>query len=293
MKTTNKLNKLSRGEKIFNICNIIFMVTMIIVMLYPMWYVIVASLSDGTTVMKTGGKMLWIHGFNLDSYRVMMENPAIFSGYRNTLIVVVGGTALNIVLTAFAGYFLSRKNVMWSRVISVGIIITMYFNGGLIPSYLTVKSLGLYNSLWALILPTAISTFNVIIMRTGFESIPDSLEESAKIDGARQSTILFRIMLPLCKSTIAVLVLYYGVGHWNEWFNAMIYLKDRNLFPLQLILREIVMFNTATDVAVDKVQLSETIQYAAIVITTLPILCAYPFLMRFFEGGVMIGAVKG
>lgn len=293
MKTTNKLNKLSRGEKIFNICNIIFMVTMIIVMLYPMWYVIVASLSDGTTVMKAGGKMLWIHGFNLDSYRVMMENPAILSGYRNTLIVVVGGTALNIVLTAFAGYFLSRKNVMWSRVISVGIIITMYFNGGLIPSYLTVKSLGLYNSLWALILPTAISTFNVIIMRTGFESIPDSLEESAKIDGARQSTILFRIMLPLCKSTIAVLVLYYGVGHWNEWFNAMIYLKDRNLFPLQLILREIVMFNTATDVAVDKVQLSETIQYAAIVITTLPILCAYPFLMRFFEGGVMIGAVKG
>lgn len=293
MKKTNKLNKLSTGEKIFNVCNIIFMVVMIIVMLYPMWYVAVASFSDGTAVTKAGGKMLWVQGFNTDSYQVMLKNPALLSGYRNTLIVLIGGTALNIILTAFAGYFLSRKNVMWSRVVSVGIIITMYFNGGLIPSYLTVKSLGLYNSLWALILPTAISTFNVIIMRTGFEAIPDSLEESAKIDGARQSTILFRIMLPLCKSTIAVLVLYYGVGHWNEWFNAMIYLKDRELFPLQLILREIVMFNTATDVAVDKVQLSETVQYAAIIITTLPILCVYPFLMRFFEGGAMIGAVKG
>lgn len=287
------MRKLSKGEMVFHVCNTVFMLLFMIVVLYPMWYVVVASFSDGREVLKAGGKMLWFKEFNFDSYKAMLDNPAIFTGYRNTLFIVIFGTILNLVLTAMGGYFLSRKGILWGKVISVGIIFTMYFSGGLIPTYFAVNSLGLYNSLLALILPTAISTFNMIIMRTGFDAIPDSLEESAKLDGARQVTILFKIMIPLCKPTIAVLALYYGVGHWNAWFNAMIYLQDRDLFPLQLILREIVMYNTATDVAIDKVELSETVQYATIVITTLPILCVYPFLMKYFEKGVMVGAVKG
>lgn len=287
------VKRLSTGERIFYACNTVFMILIAVVMIYPLWYVAVASLSDGTEVLKAGGKLLWIKGFTTAAYRTVIENPAIYSGYRNTLTVVFFGTLLNLVLTAMGGYFLSRKNVMWGRLIAVAIVFTMYFSGGMIPFYFAVRNLGLDDSLLALILPTAISTYNMIIMRTAFASIPDSLEESAKIDGARHITILFKIMLPLCKPTLAVLALYYGVGHWNSWFNAMIFLRNRDLYPLQLILREIVLYNTATDVSIDKVEISETVQYATIIITTLPILCAYPFMMRFFEKGVMIGAVKG
>jgi putative aldouronate transport system permease protein len=189
---------------------------------------------------------------------------------------------------------------MWSRPVMIMIIITMYFNGGLIPNYFNIKELGLYNSIWSLILPGAISTFNLIILRTAFLAVPDSLEESAKLEGANHFVILFRIILPLTMPTVAVLILYYAVGHWNSWFNAMIYLKTRTKFPLQLILREILIQNDSTSMTAgmsgdtgDKLAIAETIRYATIIVATLPILCVYPFLQKYFTKGVMVGAVKG
>ena len=181
---------------------------------------------------------------------------------------------------------------------SLPIVLTMYFSGGLIPFFLTVRSLKLDNTLWALIIPTAISTFNMIIMRTAFASVPDSLEESAKLDGAGHIRILVKIMVPLVFPTIAVLILYYSVGHWNSWFNAMVFLRDRSKYPLQLILREILIQNSMENMTMgvemdDKEMISETIKYAVIIVSTLPILCLYPFIQKYFVKGVMIGAVKG
>ena len=178
------------------------------------------------------------------------------------------------------------------------IIFTMYFSGGLIPSYLNVKSLGLDNTLWALILPNAMSAYNMIIMRTSFASIPDSLEESAKLDGANHFIIMCRIVIPLSGSIIAVIILYYAVTHWNSWFNAMIYLRDRTKYPLQLVLREILIQNDAGNMlddfkALEQGSVAETIKYATIVVGTLPIMAVYPFLQKYFVKGVMIGAVKG
>jgi len=232
--------KISTGEKVFHLFNALFMTCIVIVTLYPLWYVIVASFSNNAEVMKAGGVMFTIKGFTLAAYAQVVRFKAVWTGYGNTLFIVIVGTTLNIIMTAIGGYFLSRKNVALQKYVAVGVVVTMYFSGGMIPTYLIVKDLGLYNSTLALILPTAISTYNMIIMRSAFAAVPVSLEESAKIDGARHITIMFKIMLPLIKPTLAVLILYYGVAHWNSWFNAMIYLKERSKFPLQLILREII-----------------------------------------------------
>ena len=222
----------------------------------------------------------------------------ILSGYINTMIVLVLGLLVNMVMTILASYVLSRKNFAMGNALMFFIVVTMFFNGGLIPTYLTVEELGLTNSLWALIIPTAMSAYNMIIMRTSFASIPDSLIESATLDGASNMCVLINIVLPLSKAVLAVIVLYYAVGIWNAWFNAMIYLRDRAKFPLQLILREILLENNSNDVAMnvdtgDAAVVRETMQYALIMVATVPILCIYPFVQKFFVKGVMIGAVKG
>ena len=291
--------KKSKGEEVFNIFNIFFMIIIVLITLYPLVHVLFASVSDGSELMGHQGILLKPLGFSLDAYAMVMRNPMISVGYFNTLTIVFCGVTINILLTSIAAYFVSRKNVMWSRTLMILIIITMYFNGGLIPNYLNIKQLGLYDSLFSLILPGAISTFNLIIMRTAFFAVPDSLEESARLDGANHFVILFRIILPLTMPTVAVLILYYAVGHWNSWFNAMIYLKTRNKFPLQLILREILIQNDTTSMTAgsgdsgDKLAIAETIRYATIVVATVPILCVYPFLQKYFVKGVMVGAVKG
>ena len=219
------------------------------------------------------------------------------TGYLNTIFIVVVGVAINVLLTAMTAYALSRNDVMHRRPIILFIIFTMYFGGGLIPFFLTVKGLGLNNNLFALILPGAISVFNFLILRTSFESVPPSLEESAKMDGANDFTILFRIFLPLMAPFIAVIALYYGVAHWNAWFNALLFIQDRELYPLQLILREILLISQSNNSAAGDVITSdnsyETIKYALIVVGTLPILMVYPFLQKYFVKGAMIGAVKG
>ena len=288
------MKKLTIGEVIFQIILIVFMIAIIVITLYPLWYVFVASLSNASDVIKANGRMLWISGFNIDAYKEVFKNKNIWTGYVNTIFVVGIGTFLSLLLTALGGYFLSRKDVMWKGVIAVAIVFTMYFSGGMIPRYFVVRELHLNNSLFALILPVAISTYNLIIMRTAFASLPQALSEAAEIDGAGHITILFRIMLPLCGSTLAVLALYYAVSYWNSWFDAMIFIDDRSKFPLQLILREIVMYNTTSDalVAVDNFDLAETVQYATIIVATLPILIIYPLIQKYFEKGVMIGAIK-
>ncbi|OPJ57371.1 carbohydrate ABC transporter permease [Clostridium oryzae] len=287
--------KESFGERVFNIGNIIIMLLIVAVTLYPFWYVTVASFSDGAQYMKHTRLLFKPIGFSLAAYKATFANSMLGRGYLNTLFILIVGTFLNIVMTSLGAYFLSRKNVMWKKPIMFGIVFTMYFSGGLIPFYLTVKQLHLDNTLWSLIIPNLVNTFNLIIMRTAFMAIPDSLEESAKLDGASHFTILTRLIIPLCAPTIAVMVLYYGVGYWNSWFNASIFLRDRGKFPLQLILREILLQNTNADsnnTLIDQESISETIKYALIIVSTVPVLFVYPFLQKYFVKGVMVGALK-
>lgn len=291
------LNKTSFAEKCFDTINVVLLILMMLLTVYPLIYVLFASVSDAGTLMGYKG-MLWRPlGFSLDAYTNVFRNPMIVRGYGNTLFVVLAGLVLNITLTAFGAYALSRKSLKYRKPLMLFIIFTMFFSGGLIPLYLTVKGVGLIDSLWSLIIPTAINTFNLILMKTAFEAIPDALEESAKIDGANDFVILFRIVLPLSMPVIAVMLLYYGVGHWNSWFNAMIFLQERSLYPLQLVLRGILLQGEtnansgASDD--DAAMLAATLKYATIIVATVPILFVYPFLQKYFVKGALIGAVKG
>jgi putative aldouronate transport system permease protein len=286
------------GDIVFDVFNTLLMLFLVFVTLYPMYYVVIASISNSVSLLAHPGFLWYPRGFTFGAFKLAFTHPLIISGYKNILIVITVSLFLNIILTLFAAFFLASKNVYFKKPVLFIILFTMFFSGGIIPSYLNIRSLGLYNSLWALILPGAISVYNTIICRTAVEAIPFSLSESAKIDGANDFTILFRIVFPLIKPTIVVLLLYYGIGHWNSWFPASIYLRDNYKLPIQNVLRAILIANseilnsavTESDI-VDNY--AETIKYAAIVITTVPVLCIYPFLQRYFVKGVMIGAVKG
>jgi putative aldouronate transport system permease protein len=267
-------------------------------MLYPLIHVTAASFSDPIKFMTHRGPLLKSLGFTLDAYKLVFDNPNISTGYRITLFVVPVGTAVNMLLTLLGAYFLSRRGSLWVKPVMMLVTFTMFFSGGMIPLYLVVRQVGLYDNIWALILPSAISTYNMIIMRTSLMGIPAELEESARIDGAQDFTILFRILVPVVMPTIAVLILFYGVGHWNSWFSAMLYLRRHELYPLQLILREILIQNNTDsmlmDIATDRRQfVTLIVKYAVIVISTFPILCLYPFLQRYFVKGVMVGSLKG
>jgi ABC-type sugar transport system, permease component len=287
----------SAGERAFDATNAALLVLLSVVTLYPFLYVLFASVSIPSDFVQHRGILLWPKGFTLDSYRMVFENPNIVSGYLNTIFYVVVGTSLNILMTSLGAYALSRQNVMWKNAAMMMIVLTMFFDGGLIPRYLLVKNIGLLDSYWALIIPSAMTTWNLIVMRTSFQAVPVALEESARIDGASDWTILFRIVIPLSLPVIAVMVLFYGVWHWNKWFDALIYLRNRELFPLQLILREILIQNDTGSMMTsvsggDRMPIGETIKYATIMVATLPILFLYPFLQKYFVKGVMIGAIK-
>lgn len=289
----------SMGEHIFGVCNISFLIILTLVTLYPFLYVIFASVSNPSLLASHSGLLLSPLGFNLDGYVSVFKNPNIVTGYTNTILYVVVGTSINLFMTCLGAYVLSRKGVMLRDPLMMIIVFTMFFSGGLVPNYLLVKNLGMFNTMWALIIPGAINTYNLIIMRTSFAAIPVSLEESARIDGANDFTILFKIILPLSKAVFSVMVLFYAVAHWNSWFSAMIYLQKREMYPLQLFLREILV-NSSTDSMItgsgggsDKEAISEIIKYCTIVVATGPIIAVYPFLQKYFTKGVMIGAVKG
>ena len=267
------------------------MIAIMLVCLYPVLYVLFASFSDAALLMNENGFLLRPAGFSLDAYKSIFSNNVILNGYKNTLYILIVGTTINIAMTTAAAYVLASKDVYWK----LFIIITMYFQGGLIPTYLTIKNIGLYDSIWSLIFPVAINTFNLIIMRTYFMTIPDSLLESAELDGAGDLKKLWYIVVPLSGPIIAVMVLYYGVAHWNSWFQATMYIKAKDKQPLQVILREILILNetSAMSGGDSGLNLSETIKYATIVVVMAPILAIYPMLQKYFISGVMVGAVKG
>ena len=293
----------SAADVIFDTFNIIIMVFLAFVTLYPMYYVIVASFSNSVELLRNQGFLWFPKGFTTGAFGMALEHPLILSGYRNIIFIMVVSLTLNISLTLFAAYFLASKDLMFKKPVLFMMLFTMFFSGGMIPAYLNIRNLGLYNTLWALILPGAISVFNTIIYRTAIEAVPDSLAESAKIDGANDFTILFRIIFPLIKPTTVVLLLYYGVGHWNAWFPGTMYIRDNNLLPIQNILRAILiaadpggtsgLTGAASGSEAALNMYAETIKYAAIVITTVPVLFIYPFLQRYFVKGAMVGAIKG
>lgn len=263
---------------------------------YPFYYIFVGSISSVSSIAKHGALMFFPQGLSLETYKAVLQDPRILTGFRNTFFYVFLGTALNMTLTTFAAYALSRKWLKGRKLIMFFIVVTMFFSGGLIPNFLIVQKLGLFNTFWALILPSAMNAWNLIVMRTYFLTLPVSLEESARIDGANDFQILFRVILPVSKPIIAVMFLFYAVDHWNSWFPASIYLRDTSLYPLQLVLREILIQGRVADFGVDvghvTREVSKNLKYATIIVSTIPILVVYPFIQKYFVKGVMIGSLK-
>ncbi len=291
--------KATLGGATFDAVNHLLLALVTLLTVYPLIHITMASMSNGFRLMAHQGLIFWPLGFDLAAYRAVFRNRLIWTGYRNTLFMVGVGTALNILLTAMGAYVASRKNVYWQKLFMFMIVFTMFFQGGMIPLFLQVRALGLYNSLWSLILTFGISAFNLIIMRTYFQGIPDSLEESAKMDGANDFVVLFRIIMPVAKPVVATMVLFYGVSRWNGYFWAMVFIRRRDLYPLALVLREILVMGSVSDMvagsvtAADSEQIADSIKYATAMVATIPILCVYPFLQKYFVKGVMIGSLKG
>ena len=287
----------SPGERVFDCCNAVFLVILGFITLYPFLYILFASFSDPYALFTENFVFLLrpVGKLQIEAYRYVFGNAQIKTGFLNTLFYVTAGTAIGMFISILGGYVLSRKNVLWKTPIMILIFFTMYFSGGLIPTYLTIKQFGMLNTVWAVLLPSAVSTTNMIILRTGFANVPDALVESARIDGASEIRILLRIILPLCIPTVAVISMYYAVRIWNSWFEASIYLTKAELFPVQLVLRSILIIDQtgSSALSIDGVMLDEVIKYAVIVVTIVPIIVIYPFIQRYFVKGVMIGAVKG
>lgn len=289
--------KMSAGERTFSVINYILLGLIAFICLYPMLYVVFASFSNSNLLTQHSGLLLWPQGFSIEAYKMVFSNPMIVKGYMNTLFVLVVSLVLQITMTSLGAYVLSRRNLLFRKPLMMIITFTMFFSGGMIPTYLNFRDLHLTNSLWGLIIPWMVSAYNMIILRTSFESIPESLIEAARIDGASHMKVLFSIVLPLSKAIIAVMILYYGVSTWNGWFWASTILRDRELYPLQVVLREILLQNSTANMtggtgAGDVESVAATVKYATIVVATVPILCIYPFLQKYFTSGVMIGAVK-
>jgi len=290
----------TRGEKNFAVFNYFFMFLIAVLTLYPMWHILMASFSDPVFILADRGLYFWPKGIpNLRGYILVFENPNILYGYLNTLFYVVVGSVLSMFSTILGAYVLSRKRLYWNKLIMKMIIFTMYFQGGLMPFYIQVRNMGLLNSRWSIILPIMVSTMNLIILRTAFASAPDSLVESAKLDGCSEWRVVWQIIVPVSMAAVAVILLFYAVMYWNQWFNASIFLNDRSLWPIQLVLREILIHgDTTAMVQVGGVGQSGVeryrilVRYTTIIVATLPILLVYPFIQKYFVSGVMIGSLK-
>ena len=277
-----------------------------IVCILPVWHVFCASFSNASWVMNQRGLIWYIKDFTLNGYQLVFNDNSIWTGYLNTFIYVIGTTVLGMFLTVMAAYALSRKDFIWANPLMLIISFTMLFSGGIVTLYILVtQTLNMYDSRWALILPNCMSAFYLILVRTAMQNVPDSLEESAMLDGAGRFTILFQIMLPLIKATLATVILYYVIGNWNSWFNAMIYIRSEDKKPLQLILKELLVdtnssSNANVDISVlasgesgDAVLYKQLMKYCTIMVSTVPMFIFYPFIQKYFESGVMIGAIKG
>lgn len=292
----------SYSDKIFDGVNLAVMLILLLIFIWPLWFVVIASLSDPNEVWR-GNVLLFPKGFTLMSYEKLMEYKRIWQGYANTIFYTVVGTLVNVVLTVCGAYPLSRKDFMPGKFLMLMFMVTMYFSGGLIPTFLVVNRLGLLDTRWAMIIPGAVSIYNMIITRTYFiNSIPSSLEEAATLDGANSFQYLVKVVLPLSKPILSVIGLYYAVGHWNDFYTALLYLYDENLMPLQSFLRDMLMSSkmmmndiSGMDAATVemKLHLAQTLKYSVIIVSSVPMLCIYPFIQKYFVKGIMIGSVKG
>lgn len=293
--------KKTRGERVFDVFNVILMAVVAAVMILPMIHVLSVSLSEGTESLK-GGFFFYPHGFNLKGYETVFKDPLLIRSYGNTILYVIGNTVLTLFFTALTAYPLSIPGFRLKIPVTVFLTITMFVSGGTIPTYMLMRNLGLINSVWVMILPFCVGAYNVILFRTFFTGIPAALREAAIIDGASEVTVLFRIIFPLSKAIFATIGLFTLVAKWNDWFSALIYLNRETMYPLQMILRKI-LFNT--DQAMKNLDpvtrqmfsgnevTAQNVKMAAIIITTLPILCVYPFIQKYFVKGVFVGTIKG
>lgn len=289
----------SKGERIFDAVLISFSILILVIVAYPLYFVVIASFSNPEAVL--GGKLsFWPIGFNLESYKMILDEPKIWLGYRNSVIYTILGTVINLILTTLAAFPLSRKDMPYRRLLTFVITFTMLFSGGMIPVYMVVRGLKLTDTIWAMVIPNAIATYNMLVMKNYFQSsIPEELHEAAAIDGCGPFQSLLRVVLPLSRPILAVITLFYAVGHWNAFFNAIIYLRDQKLYPLQIVLREIMLQNSLEAVGGDmtgmyeKVMRGETMKYAVIIVASVPVLLFYPLVQKYFTKGIMVGAIKG
>ncbi len=295
--------KPSRQDRLYDIFNYTVLLLLLLVVAYPLYFVVIASFSDPKLV-ATGRVLFWPQNLSFKGYLEVLNYSPIWTGYRNTLIYTASFTIVSVMVSLFAGYALSRKPFPGKVLVTAFLLFTMFFNGGLIPTYLLMKEIGLYGNPLIIVLLGAVNITNIIISRTFIRStIPDELFEAASIDGCNHLSFFFRIVLPVSKALIAVLVLFAAVSQWNSWFNAMIYLRDQSLMPLQIVLRDLIVNQSAMSMATDsgnmggdaaaQIYLVESMRYAVIIVSTLPIMCAYPFVQKYFVKGVMIGSVKG
>ncbi len=295
----------STQDKIFDTVNLVLIVILLFIFVWPLWFVVISSFSDPYEVWR-GNVLIWFKGFTLEGYDQLFRYQPIWIGYRNSLLYTVLGSAINMVMTVLCAYPLSRKDWLPRKFFLTFCLITMYFGGGLIPTYLVVKSLKLTNTIWAMMIPSALSFYNALIVRSYFSnSIPHELQEAAELDGANPMQYLIQVVLPLSKPVLAVVCLYYAVGHWNDYYTALIYIANRNLIPLQTALREVLMsaasiadllHNGNSDIAMQmqkKQELAMSLKYTSIIAGIIPMMIAYPFVQKYFVRGVMVGAIKG
>ncbi|MBR8699606.1 carbohydrate ABC transporter permease [Enterococcus casseliflavus] len=283
----------------------VFLAISLLIVLYPLIYIVSASISNPHLV-NSGEMWLLPKGITFEGYRTLLGNSSIWRGYLNTIYYTVLGTSINLLVTLPCAYALSREDFYGRRAFTNFMLVTMFLSGGLIPSYLLIRSLGMLNTVWALVIPGAVSVYNVVVTRTFFQStIPREMEEAAIVDGCSDFRLFMQIVLPLSTPIIAVMALFYGVGHWNSFFNALIYLSDRSMYPLQMILREILILqdmssNTVSNVTSEmanmlysKQQLAQVIKYGVMIVSSLPVIIVYPFLQKYFVKGMMVGSIKG
>jgi len=293
----------TRADKVFVFFVYVFLILALIITLYPLIYIISASISDPVYV-NSGEMVLFPRGITFAGYELIFGNQDIWRGYLNTIFYTVLGTGINLLVTIPVAYALSRPEFYGKKFFTTFMLITMFIGGGLIPTYMLIVNMGMLDTVWALVLPGATSVFNIVITRTFFQStIPRELEEAAIVDGCSDFYMFIKIILPLSMPIIAVMALFFGVGHWNSWFSALIYLRDRSMFPLQLILREILvlqdmfsmpaMTGDMAEVMHNRMQLAQVIQYGVMIVATLPIIIVYPFLQKYFVKGMMVGSLKG
>lgn len=298
-KSKNKIRETSLSDRIFGTAILVLSLLCFLIILYPLWFVIIASISNGDLV-NQGKVVLWPKDIRLFGYTQVFSDHRIWNGYLNTFIYVIAGTAVNLAVTMPAAYALSRPDFKARNPVMLYFVFTMYFSGGLVPLYMTISKLGLISTRWILIIFVAVNTYNLIIARTFIQnSIPNDLYEAAILDGCSHFNYFFKVVLPLSKAIISVEVLYYGVFHWNDYFNALVYNYKQAYEPLQMVLRRILLLNETQASGLGTVQggyspgYFDQVKYAVMIVSTVPILCVYPFVQKYFEKGVMIGAVKG